>query len=201
MAVIKIVPFPGVPGATGPQGPAGPQGPVGPQGLQGPQGPQGEQGPAGSISELKFGSFYDTTTHVGGSIKALTLNTTDLSNGVTIVDNSKITMDSLGIYNIAFSAQLKKTGGSNADIYIWMKHNGVDVPDSATVIHMANNNNYNVAAWNFFVNCNVLPQWFEIMWYTTSTDVSIASIADSDTPSGVPSVPSVIVTVNKVGEL
>lgn len=43
MAVIKIVPMPGV-AVQGPQGPVGPQGVQGERGLTGPMGPQGEQG-------------------------------------------------------------------------------------------------------------------------------------------------------------
>jgi hypothetical protein len=171
------------------------------KGADGAQGPQGEPGQDGSIANLKFGSFFDTTIQPGGAISPISLNSTDFSNGVTIVDGSRITMDTLGIYNIAFSLQLEKTGGSSADIYIWMRHNDVDVPDTATIIHMANNNNYNVAAWNFFVNCDVLPQDFQLMWYTASTSVSISAINDAGTPVGVPSIPSVIVTVNKVGDL
>jgi hypothetical protein len=173
----------------------------GEEGPQGEQGIQGIQGEPGSLTGAKLGSFFDTTIQTGGSIKAITLNSTDFSNGINIVDGSRITMDILGIYNIAFSLQLEKTGGSAADIYVWMRHNDVDVPDTATIIHMANNNTYNVAAWNFFVNCDVLPQDFQLMWYTASTNVSIAAIADSGTPVGVPSIPSVIVTVNKVGDL
>lgn len=171
------------------------------KGADGAQGPQGEPGQDGSIANLKFGSFFDTTIQPGGAISPISLNSTDFSNGVNIVDGSRITMDTLGIYNIAFSLQLEKTGGSAADIYVWMRHNDVDVPDTATIIHMANNNTYNVAAWNFFVNCDVLPQNFQLMWYTASTNISIAAIADSGTPVGVPSIPSVIVTVNKVGDL
>ena len=191
-------------GETGPQGEQGIQGEQGPQGLQGEQGLQGIPGPQGepgSITNLKFGSFFDTTVQTGGSIRPFELNSTDVSNGVSIVDGSHITMQELGIYNIAFSAQLQKTGGSSADIYIWLRHNGVDVPDTATIVHMANNNTFNVAAWNFFVNCNTLPQDFQLMWYTESTSVSIGAISDAVTPVGVPSIPSIILTVNKVGDL
>jgi len=123
----------GLEGETGPQGEQGIQGEQGPQGLQGEQGLQGIPGPQGepgSITNLKFGSFFDTTVQTGGSIKPFELNSTDVSNGVSIVDGSHITMTTLGIYNIAFSAQLQKTGGSSADIYIWLRHNGVDVPDT-----------------------------------------------------------------------
>ncbi len=174
------------------------QGEPGLNGLEGEQGPQGEPG---SITNLRFGSFFDTTVQTGGSIRPFELNSTDVSNGVSIVDGSHITMTTLGIYSISFSAQLQKTGGSSADIYIWLRHNGVDVSDTATIIHMANNNTFNVAAWNFFVNCDTLPQDFQLMWYTESTHVSIGAISDAVTPVGVPSIPSIILTVNKVGDL
>jgi hypothetical protein len=180
------------------QGPAGPQGPQGIQGEQGPQGVQGIQGVAGAVGG-KYGSFYDTTNQQGGSIRAFTLNSVDFSNGVSIQNNSEITFTTLGKYNIAFSIQLIKTGGTGTNIWVWLRHNGVDVPYSATVIEMGNNNLYNVAAWNFFIDVNTNPQQFELMWYTPSANVSIGTIADVDTPAGVPAVPSIILTVNQVG--
>jgi hypothetical protein len=146
-----------------------------------------------------YGSFYDTTSQNGGSIRAFTLNSTDFANGVSIQNNSEITFTALGKFNLAFSAQLIKTGGAATNIWIWLRHNGVDVPDSATVLEMGNNNQYLVAAWNFFINVNTNPQHFELMWYTPSANVSIGAIADASTPVGVPAVPSLIVTVNQVG--
>ena len=180
------------------QGPQGPQGIQGPQGEQGIQGPQGIQGIPGAVGG-KYGSFYDTTDQAGGTIKAFTLNNIDFANGVTIANNSEITFTTLGKYNIAFSAQLIKTGGSTTNIWIWLRHQGVDIPNSATVVEMGNNNNYLVAAWNFFVTVNTEPQYFELMWYTPSTSVSIGTIPDAATPVGVPGVPSIILTVNQVG--
>lgn len=178
------------------KGPQGDQGPQGPQGIQGIQGIQGEPGP---LSLGKYGSFYDTTNQTGGSIRPFTLNTTDFYDGVTILNNSQITFTSLGKFNIAFSAQIIKTGGAATNIWIWLRHQGVDVADSATVLEMGNNNNYLVAAWNFFVNVNTNPQYFELMWYTPSANVSIGAITDINTPAGVPAVPSIILTVNQVG--
>lgn len=181
------------------QGPPGPQGIQGPQGPQGIQGVQGIQGIPGSNGLQYYGSFYDTTDQQGGSIKAFTLNTTDFASGISIQNNSEITFTTLGKFNIAFSAQLVKTGGTATNIYFWLRHNGIDVPDSATVLEMGNNNTYLVAAWNYFVNVNTNPQQFELMWYTSSTNVSIETIPDASTPAGVPGVPSIILTVNQVG--
>jgi hypothetical protein len=145
-----------------------------------------------------YGSFYSMQNQSGGSIKAFTFDNTDFTNGVTIQNNSEISFTQLGKYNIAFSAQIIKTGGTTTEIYIWLRHQGVDVPNTATVIEMRNNNVYNVAAWNFFIDVNTNPQQFELMWYTSSTHVSIGAINDVDTPAGVPAVPSIILTVNQI---
>ena len=147
----------------------------------------------------KYGSFFSTQDFTGGSIQALTFNNTDFADGVSIANNSEITFNTLGKYNIQFSAQLYKTGGTGATIYIWLRHNGVDVPNSATALEMGNNNIYLVAAWNFFVNVNTNPQQFQLMWYTSNATVSIETLSDAQTPAGVPAVPSILLTVNQVG--
>jgi len=149
---------------------------------------------------VHYGSFYDTTDQIGGSAKAMTLNSTDAlaTNGVSIANNSQITFPKEGVYNVAFSAQFNKTGGSAYDIYIWLKIGNTNVPDSATWLQMANNNDYLVAAWNFLIPIQTAGDYCEIFWYTASSNVQIAHI-DTGLPSGVPNVPSVIVTVNQVG--
>lgn len=95
MAIIKIVPMPGV-AVAGPAGPQGPRGYQGDTGLTGPQGPQGEpglnglegemgpQGPAGAdalwnfLGEYDGGADYnigDVVTYNGGTYyRVLPLN-------------------------------------------------------------------------------------------------------------------------------
>jgi hypothetical protein len=132
------------------------------------------------------------------------LNTTDFADGVSIANNTlgnptRITTTKIGKYNIAFSAQLHLSSGTSADVYFWMRHQEVDVPESATVISLGNNARKTVAAWNFFVEATTSPQYWEIMWYTTSTNVALDHFDDATTPVGVPAVPSLILTVNQVG--
>ena len=93
---------------------------------------------------LYYGSFYSTQlqTTVGSEQKIMTFNNTvaAATSGVSIVSGSEITVANAGIYNVAFSAQIKKTSGGGAtQIYIWLKKNGVNVPDSNTSLTLANN--------------------------------------------------------------
>jgi len=148
---------------------------------------------------LYYGSFYDTTTQTttGGEQKAMTLNTTALTNGVSIVSNSRITVANTGIYNLQFSAQIIKTqGGQSADLYIYLRKNGVNIPETNTRITLANNGHYMVVAWNF-VESLVANQYLELMWYATDQHIQIARV--SNVPASIPMVPSLIVTMNRVG--
>jgi hypothetical protein len=122
----------------------------------------------------------------------MTFNTTDLSFGVTRGSpTSRIFVDRNNIYNVQFSAQLDKTSGGVALVYIWLRKNGTNVPDSAGVIRIQGNNTEILAAWNYIIQLNA-GDYVELMWEVDDTSVIILSEA----ATGVhPSVPSVILTV------
>lgn len=183
---------PGARGATGADGAAGAVGPTGPQGVPGPVGPAGGFGGYGSFIDLQT----QTNTSVGNPLPVF-LRTTDLSSGVSIVDDTKITVDDTGVYNIAFSAQLTKTDGGTDTIYIWLRTNGIDVPDSNTALVLTGGGAKQVAAWNFVVPLGA-GQHATLMWASADSAAQIVYVNDAATPYG-PAIPSVILTVNQVG--
>lgn len=153
-----------------------------------------------SIVVPKYGSFYSTQTQVPAleTIYAITLNNTDAdaTSGVSIVDNSKITVDATGVYNIQFSAQLyRSTGGTSKQAIIWLRKNGVDIPATSTHVTMQANATYLVASWNFFVKLNA-GQNVELMIWQDDAIQILYDPANVTVPY--PSTPSVILTVEKV---
>jgi hypothetical protein len=144
-----------------------------------------------------YGSFYDTTTQnaVGvNTYQPVTINTTDISNQVSIANSSHIVVANSGIYNIQFSLQIDKSQGSLAHVYIWLKKNGVDVPNSATELAVQGTSSEIVAAWNFVVSASA-NDYYELMWSSTDEDIQIKA----RTASGVvPAIPSIILTVVSV---
>jgi hypothetical protein len=163
------------------------------------------------LSTRAYGSFYDTTTQYQGGTTtvgspavtntptALRLNTTDFANRVRIVDGTKLTMQDRGIYNLQFSAQLDKTDSGTDTVDIWLRHNGIDVPNSATRIGLTGNNAKAVAAWNWLILVNSNNQNFQIMWASGDGDMRIYAEAAQTSPFAHPGIPSVIVTVDQVG--
>jgi hypothetical protein len=159
-------------------------------------------------------SFFDTTVQSPNPLQAPTkmkFNTTDISSAtISIVNDSvsiiqpmpsRIFIADTGVFNIQFSAQLQKTAGGGTDkVSIWLRKNGVDVPNSTTHVTMTNNNDYNVAAWNFFASATTgFPNYdyFEIMW-ASLTGATLLNYETADLIPPHPAVPSVILTVNKV---
>lgn len=147
-----------------------------------------------------YGSFYSTQdqTNAGAtSVNKMTYNTTDFSNGVSIVSSSRITIANAGIYNIQFSAQFDKTDSGDDKVDIWLCKNGSNVANTNTEFTLVGNSGKHVAAWNFFVNA-AAGDYFELCWHSADVNVFINYVAAQSTPTR-PATPSVILTVNKVG--
>ena len=143
----------------------------------------------------RFGSFYDTTTQTAAAINtayAMTFNTTDLSVGVTRGSpTSRIYVDRQNVYNVQFSAQVDKTAGGVGLVWIWLRKNGVNVPDSAGQIRIQGNNAELIAGWNYIIQLND-GDYIELMWEVDDTSVILLAEAASAVH---PSVPSIILTV------
>lgn len=147
------------------------------------------------LPRLRYGSFYDTTDQTAAVINtayAMTFNATDFSSGVYIGSpTSRIYVDTLNVYNIQFSAQLLNTGGGAHDVWIWLRKNGTDVPNTATSLRIEGNNTKQVAAWNFLLQLNA-NDYFELMWEVSDLAVTI----DYEAATAIhPAIPSVILTV------
>lgn len=161
----------------------------------------GTGGSGGGVTNY-YGSFYSTATQttLGSTQEVMTFNNTALSSGVSIVTSggkaSRITVANAGVYNFQFSAQVWKTsGGSKETLYVWFRKNGLNIPDSNTAITLANNNDLIVPAWNFMETLGA-GEYMEIIWYTTDQHIELHS---NPAPLGLPGIPSVILTVDRVG--
>jgi hypothetical protein len=144
------------------------------------------------------GSFYDTGTQttLANTPKAMTLGNTALANFCSIADDTKITTNQTGVFNVQFSAQLYRTsGGTNAHVDIWFALNGVNIDNSNTRITIANNSHYMVASWNFVLTMSE-NDYIEIMWMPSVETIQLQM--EEEQPLH-PATPSVIATINRIG--
>ena len=148
-----------------------------------------------------YGAWSDSTDQTGSTIAgvAMTFNTQDITDSITLVNNSELTVPNTGIYDLQFSAQFQNTDNAQHEVTIWFKVNGVDLPNSSTIITVParKNNNiygYAVAAWNIFFSLNS-SDYVEIYWLKSS---DLVTMEHSSSTALYPAVPSVIVTMQQV---
>jgi hypothetical protein len=155
--------------------------------------------PPREFKRSKYGSFYDTTTQTATVIntaKAITFNTTDLSQGVFLSTTSRVQVDSEGIYDFQTSIQLDKTTGGTAIFDLWFRLNGVDVADSASRIRIQGNNAEIFSSLNYFFDLKS-NDYVELMFSVTDLGVELTAFAAA---APVPGIPSIILTVsNNIG--
>ena len=148
-----------------------------------------------------YGAFCSTGSQTNPSpnvSRSMQLETTEHSNGVTVVSGSRITTAYKGVYNLQFSAQLEKIDNGTDTVYIWFKKNGSNVPRSNTAIDIlkqAGGSGKAVAAWNYVDTMNA-GDYLEIVWQSDDVNIQL----HQDVAAGnFPSIPSVIATLTQVG--
>ena len=149
--------------------------------------------------DLTYGSFSDTTNqtaNLANTAYEVRFNTTDVSKEHYIRNNTEIVSNTTGTYNYAFSMQITSSSSSLHNIYIWVRKNNTDIPNTATILSLSSNKQFVVAAWNFFVDMNA-GDHLHLMWAVDDTRISIVAPAAT---LFCPAVPSVILTINEISK-
>ena len=161
----------------------------------------------GRFMNNPYGAFQDSTDQTAANTTtayAVTFNTTDFSNGVTLASGSRFTVVDAGIWNCQFSIQVKNTTNDTQDIEIWFRKNGTNIDNSNSRFNLSprkssGDPSHTIAALNFFVSMNT-NDYIEIMWRVTDVGVSIEHYAAGTSPTR-PATPSVIVTMSFVSNI
>lgn len=161
----------------------------------------------GRFMNNPYGAFQDSTNQVVANTTtayAVTFNTTDFANGVTIASGSRITVADAGIWNLQFSIQFTNTTNTTQDVDVWFRVNGTNSANSNSRFGFAprkavGDPYHTIAAMNYFLSLNA-TDYVEIMWRPTDTGVSIEQYAAGTSPTR-PAVPSAIVTMSFVSNI
>ena len=161
----------------------------------------------GKFLNNPHGAFQDSTDQVAANTTtayAVTFNTTDFSNGVTIASSSRITVADAGIWNLQFSIQFTNTTNAAQDVDVWFRVNGTNSANSNSRFGFAPRKGVGdpyhiIAAMNYFLSLNA-TDYVEIMWRPTDVGVTIEQYPVGTSPTR-PAVPSAIVTMSFVSNL
>ena len=154
-----------------------------------------------SSQEFPYGSFSSSADQTAASTTtayAMTFNTTDFSDGVTLSNNSRIVAGISGVYNLQFSSQFVNADSQIQDVSVWFRKNGTDIPNSNSQFSIQSKHGSVdgalIAALNLYVDLQK-DQYVEIMWSTTNTSVSMEHLPAQTSPTR-PATPSVIATMH-----
>jgi hypothetical protein len=161
----------------------------------------------GKYINAPYGAFQDSTDQVAANTTtayAVTFDTTDFNNGVTLSNSSRLNVSQSGIYNIQFSIQFTNTTNASQDVDVWFRKNGTNADKSNSRFGFAPRKGagdpfHTIAAINYFLSLNA-NDYVEIMWRTTDVGVSIEQYPAGTSPTR-PAVPSAIVTLSFVSNL
>jgi len=153
---------------------------------------------------LPYGQFVCTagqTAAAANTEYALGYNTTTFSSGITVVNNTKITVTSAGTYNFQFSFQFENTDNSQHEVSIWNKKNGTNVAYSNRLVTVparksASIYGYSVGSVNIDQTMDA-GDYFETFWSTSSTSVNFHSTGAQTTPTR-PETPCKVMTVEYI---
>ena len=190
----------GATGTTGPTGPTGPPGTAvntGATGATGPQGPQGQT----AITTTNAASYYSLSTQLFAYYPStptiFSYDSTAAENGVSLVNNTRMTVSEAGLYEAWWSIEITKIqGGTNTYAYIWPRINGVDVPDSNSRYSLNSNNQDSLPIVPYILPMNA-NDYIEFVGQTDANDNYTRALAVTSAIG--PTIPSIIVGIKKVG--
>jgi hypothetical protein len=164
----------------------------------------GSGGSVGGGQFLKFpyGAFEDTTSQAiaANTATAMTFNTTDYANGVSVVGGSKITVANTGLYNLQWSGQFQNTDTQLQDVSVWIRINGSNLAGSTGLISIPNKhggiNGHTVVGWNYFLSLTA-GDYLELYWSSPSAQVSLEAYGAGSSPTR-PTTASLIATLSFV---
>jgi len=147
-----------------------------------------------------FQSLVDQTIASTTTAYAMTLDTTDYTNGVYLSNSSRMNVRNSGIYNLQWSGQFENTDSQDHDAYVWLRKNGTDVVASTGLISVPSKHGavdgHTIGGWNFFIEL-AANDYIELYWSADSTTVSLQFYAAGTSPTK-PSTASLITTMQYV---
>ncbi len=131
----------------------------------------------------------------------LTFNTVALTNGIRVVDNTKIYVPCSGQYLVTFTLQVTNRSNTTAEFEVWAKDTGVNYPLSNTRFDVPSRKSSTIwshvvpAITGIFTVTDPAVNYLEIAWWSDNIDVYIEQYAANTSPTR-PAIPSVIFTIN-----
>jgi len=133
--------------------------------------------------------------NTGYGVKFRTLN---LSSGISVLNDTKITLQNTGYYNLSIDLQFLNTDTQENDANVWIKKNGTNIISSNGLASIPATHGgihgHTIFTKNILIQ-GIATDYFEVFFSVSNTLVSLATYTASS-PS--PSTPSAQFTINQL---
>ena len=136
----------------------------------------------------------------------LTYDVVSVSNGIRVVDNSKIYVPCGGQYLVTFTLQVSNRSNAVQEFEVWFKDEGVNYASSRTRFDIAARKDASTwahivpAITGIFTINDPSTEYLQVAWWASSTDVFLEHYAADTSPTR-PEIPSVILTINFISAI
>ena len=159
--------------------------------------------PYNDLSGRAYLAAHDNTDQAGNVAAATAVKcaSTDFGTGITIENDgggnpTRITYATAGIYMLAPSIQLANSANSDYTATFWLRKDGVDVPDSATMVHIPKLSDGGASFFQIVLYEQVTAgQYLELMWLPSNASITLEYTAAG---AIAPAVPSVILVSERI---
>lgn len=140
-------------------------------------------------------STVDQTGNVSAAT-AVTFNSGTSGTGINVVTSTQITFTDAGTYMVAPNLQFKNTDTVDNDVTIWLRKNGTNIANSATIITVPKAADGGNAFFQILYYDTVTAgQYIEVMWLPENVAVTIDYTAAG---AIAPAIPSAIVCAERI---
>jgi len=156
--------------------------------------------PFNTVTNRAYGSFESTVDQTATSANVTYLaafnNAASFNTGVTVASSTNITMAAAGVYECSFNAQLNNSDSNHHTATFWVRKNGANVANSATVVVVPKASEGGVSFFEFnFQEQMTAGQYLQVAWQVDNTAVKMDYTAAA---GDIPGVPSIIFIVNRI---
>lgn len=155
------------------------------------------------IFNAAYGYFYSDTdqTYAANTPAVVTFNqSAPFNTGASVVSSSQVTMTAAGVYKISFTGQLYNADSSDHDVTVWFRKNGTDIVGSATKMVVPKLADGGVTVFTISgLEQFTAGQYIEVVVMVEDADVKLDATAAVVGPPAVPSTPSALIHVVRVG--
>ena len=154
----------------------------------------------GRFLEIPYGLFYDLGTYspaLPNTGYPLEFKQTYLGNGISVVDDTKITVTYGGVYNFQYSSALTSTNSSLKTVWVWIVRSGTPVGYSTNEYTISGSGTDTIISWNFNIDVDS-GEYIELYWAADNVNVTIGTTAPTPPHTGIP---ANVVAVNFISPL